>query len=228
MGVLASGSVLGPARSISGSGRGCRSGCVARRGAGTTTGSPRPHVNAGSPTPASRARNRPHSRRDPRHHLPFADHSRMHRTRGEPVSGGERCRRPPGRPPRDPPRNSSPGPLDRGRRSGRRGPVEPGRGVGGWGGGQGGSTPKLAVMIASNSASTQAGSEQTRSANPLASSPSATASRMVPRPVGSRRRMFNVTSNMVDHFPATSSCSIPGHVPRLSISIVNTGDCVKH
>jgi len=227
MRVLASGSRLGACPVAARLGRGLPRGCVARRGAGPTTRVSSAACQRRHPCPASASGEpgwigRPW--RDPRHHLPFADHSRIHRTPGAPVTGGERCRRPPGRPRPVPPRNSSPGPADRGARPDRRGPVEPGRGFGGTGGGHGRSTPKLAVMIASNSASTQAGSAQTSSANPLATLSSATASREVPDGVDFRC----VESSIVDHFPATLSCSIPGHVPHLSISIVRTGDCVKH
>ncbi|MBB5157291.1 hypothetical protein BJ970_004825 [Saccharopolyspora phatthalungensis] len=202
-------------------GRGCRAGASRDAGPGPLSGSPRPHVDTG--IPARRADHVPttdsaHSRRDPRHHLPFTDHSRIHRTPGTPVRGGERCRRHPGRLPRVPPRNQSLGLVARGARRSRRGPVEPGRGFGGRGGGPGWSAPKLAVMIASNSASTHTGSEQTSSANPLVAVVSASASRVAPGCGDSRL----VMSSILDHFPATSLCSIPGHVPRLSKSIVCT------
>jgi hypothetical protein len=199
----------GPARE-----RGCHGDAPRDAGPGPLSGSPRPPVDAGIPAherTMSQPRTRPHSRRDPLHHLPFADHSRIHRMPGTPTSGGERCRRPPGRPPRVPPRNQSPGLVTRGAQCGRRGPLEPGRGCGGRGGSPGSKTPKLAVMIASNSASTHTGSEQTSSANPLVAVASTTASRVTPGCGDSRL----VMSSILDHFPATSLCSIPGHVPRL-------------
>lgn len=155
----------------------------------------------------------------PLHHLPFAVHCRSHRTPGTPISGGERCLPPPGVPARASPGIHSPGLHTRGTRCGLRGPVKPGFGVGG----RGRSLPKLAATIASNSASTHTGSEQTSSANPAVAVLSATASRTALRRGRSRR----VMASILDHFPATSTCSTPGHVPRLPISLVRTGDCVK-
>lgn len=123
----------------------------------------------------------------------FRDHRRFAGPRSALVSGGERCRCPP-RVAGTMPTGRSPVATVRGARPDRCGPDDPGRGLGGYGG----STSKLAVMIASNSARSHAGSAYTSSANPLV-----TASRWV-------------VSGIIDHSPATSSRSTPGHVPLIN------------